>query len=265
LFNIGFDQVTGAINQLVEKKTGRQWANSSSPLALLRYVTYSMDQFNQFNIQFNPHCGIPCGDFSKPGMGTTNPQAKVWIPRLSTLYRNSLDMSSFLLLLNFDPITHEQYGSSNEIYVQVNVSSTNPALSIQVTWFNKTATRLAESIWLSFQPASLSNASLWRMLIQDQSVDPLQVLSFGSRRLFTVSDGVSYIDDLSSPSTHLSILPVDSTLVAPGDIENLLTFDDGYPDLSGGMHFNLHNNLWGTAFPQWYEDDAKFRFDVSFE
>jgi hypothetical protein len=26
------------------------------------------------------------------------------------------------------------------------------------------------------------------------------------------------------------------------------------------MHFNLYNNVWGTNFPMWYEDDARFRF-----
>ena len=38
-------------------------------------------------------------------------------------------------------------------------------------------------------------------------------------------------------------------------------YNDDQPDaVGGGMHFNLHNNLWGTAFPQWYADDASFRF-----
>lgn len=43
----------------------------------------------------------------------------------------------------------------------------------------------------------------------------------------------------------------------------MLTFDNSLPDMSGGMHFNIYNNLWGTAFPQWYSDDAQFRFKVT--
>ena len=29
--------------------------------------------------------------------------------------------------------------------------------------------------------------------------------------------------------------------------------DDGYsqPNMTGGVHYNLWNNVWGTAFPQW--------------
>jgi hypothetical protein len=28
------------------------------------------------------------------------------------------------------------------------------------------------------------------------------------------------------------------------------------------MHFLLHDNVWGTNFPLWYEDDARFRFSI---
>lgn len=26
------------------------------------------------------------------------------------------------------------------------------------------------------------------------------------------------------------------------------------------MHINLRNNVWGTNFPMWYGEDARFRF-----
>ena len=31
----------------------------------------------------------------------------------------------------------------------------------------------------------------------------------------------------------------------------------------GAMHVNLYNNVWGTNFPMWYEEDARFRFVLS--
>ena len=30
--------------------------------------------------------------------------------------------------------------------------------------------------------------------------------------------------------------------------DHMLRYNDDQPDVKGGMHFNLHNNLWGTAF-----------------
>ena len=37
---------------------------------------------------------------------------------------------------------------------------------------------------------------------------------------------------------------------------------DKVDPLNGGVHANLYNNLWGTAFPQWYDDDGVARFQV---
>ena len=59
--------------------------------------------------------------------------------------------------------------------------------------------------------------------------------------------------------------PGTSALVSPGDIDHLLRYDDhdSQPDaVRGGMHANLMNNLWGTAFPQWYDDDGSARFEL---
>ena len=50
--------------------------------------------------------------------------------------------------------------------------------------------------------------------------------------------------------------------MSPGDTDHLLRYNDDQPPPSGGVHFSLHNNLWGTAFPQWYAGDGVARFQV---
>ena len=69
----------------------------------------------------------------------------------------------------------------------------------------------------------------------------------------------------SFPATFLKIESLDAFLVSPAEnITYLLNFDgDEEPNVEG-MHFNLYNNLWGTAFPQWYDDDGMFRFTLNF-
>jgi hypothetical protein len=54
---------------------------------------------------------------------------------------------------------------------------------------------------------------------------------------------------------------LDAPLVAPGQ-RALVDFNNNQPDMSEGVHVNLYNNLWGTAFPQWYGEDMKFRFAI---
>lgn len=44
----------------------------------------------------------------------------------------------------------------------------------------------------------------------------------------------------------------------------LLEFDRTLPDQSAGAWWNLYNNVWGTNFPMWYGQDARFRFILDF-
>jgi hypothetical protein len=88
-------------------------------------------------------------------------------------------------------------------------------------------------------------------------ISPYEVIRDGNRHLHAVGAGVR----AEGPRHIFQISPLDSTLVAPGQ-PSLLNFNNRQPDLSQGMHFNLHNNLWGTNFPMWYGDDARFRFTL---
>ena len=47
--------------------------------------------------------------------------------------------------------------------------------------------------------------------------------------------------------------PLDTALMAMGDTQHMIRYSTqgAQPDMSGGVHANIHNNLWGTAFPQW--------------
>ena len=52
-------------------------------------------------------------------------------------------------------------------------------------------------------------------------------------------------------------------LVSPGG-PALLEFDRTLPEQSAGAWWNLYNNVWGTNFPMWYGQDARFRFILDF-
>jgi hypothetical protein len=82
-------------------------------------------------------------------------------------------------------------------------------------------------------------------------VSPLDVVSRGARTLHAV-ERVQH-----EPSGLWLDLP-DSPLVAPGR-PALLTFENELPDLSGGWHVCLYDNVWGTNFPMWCPGDARFR------
>ena len=108
-------------------------------------------------------------------------------------------------------------------------------VAISLSWTNKTATRLAESSWLSLAPAvpvptTREDASNWRMDVMGHPVDPLTTAYNGSRHFHAVHRGVCYEDG----NTRLAIETIDAPLVAPGDTAHLLDFDNKLPDLKGG-------------------------------
>ena len=111
-------------------------------------------------------------------------------------------------------------------------------------------------IWCSFVPI-VAEPERWLLDKLGQDVSPLDVVSRGTaaarcrpRCAIRRTDGAAR---RSSPPTPP---------YRPGTAA-LLEFTDELPDLSGGLHVLLHDNVWGTNFPMWNEGDARFRFHLA--
>ena len=83
-----------------------------------------------------------------------------------------------------------------------------------VSWHNKTATRLPESMWLKFTPLAKSPAAYWELDVLGYPVNPLDVAERGTRFKHAVWDGATLQD--GGDTFHLRTL--DTALIAPGDI-----------------------------------------------
>ncbi len=129
-------------------------------------------------------------------------------------------------------------------------------LLIDLQWFNKQASRMPEAFWMSFQPEFAERAD-WFIEKMGQEISPLSVVENGNRHLHASGRYVA----CRAPAVELRISALDSPLVAPG-ARSLLNFNNEQPDLNEGVHFCLFNNLWGTNFPMWFEEDCRFRFEV---
>ncbi len=122
-------------------------------------------------------------------------------------------------------------------------------LSCWLQWHGKPAARWAESTWWSFVP-TVDDPQAWTMVKLGEEVSPLDVVGRGARTLHAA-------EQVRHPSGLRIDLP-DAPLVAPGS-PALLRFDDRLPDLSGGWHVCLYDNVWGTNFPMWCPGDARVR------
>jgi hypothetical protein len=75
--------------------------------------------------------------------------------------------------------------------------------------------------------------------------------------MHAVEQGIRYHDAEHS----LTLKTWDAPRVAPEE-RSLLNFDNALPAVKDGMHFCLCNNVWGTNFVMWFDDDMKFRFTL---
>ena len=126
-------------------------------------------------------------------------------------------------------------------------------MQITLQWFNKPAYRLPEASWFSFIPPVKDGE--WIIDKMGEPVNFRDVIKDGNRKMHASIYGVSY----ENIKNNCSIQSLDAPLVAPGK-RTLLNFDNRLPDAKDGVHFCLHNNVWGTNFVMWFEEDMKYRF-----
>ena len=286
---------TGALASLVDVASGHDWAAGSADLLRYTYRTYAEADFNAFNAGYTPACGVPCPNFAKQGMDSAAPASREWEPALLGAYEAVGGVGggggaacSLLLALALPGEAVTKYGGAGALFVQLDVDSGGsgaPGVNLTLSLFNKTATRLAEASWLSFTPnlgaGAGEEAAAWWLSVLDEPVDPLDVVPYGTRHLHAVGEGFGWGEGAprggaaaaqarareggraGASVTSFVVQTLDAALVAPGDRAHLLDYaGDALPDLSGGMHVNLHNNAWGTSFRQWWGGSMAFRFRV---
>ena len=263
-FDIGFDADTGAIVYLHDKKQKREWASAQNLIGLFRYQTFSQADYDRFwqhyiiNKRKTRVWSWP--DYTKPGMEAAGSISQFWQLKLSALYtRRDKSGQTFLLELTPPEETYIRYGCPKNVSIEIHLPDDEPTIHFNIQWFEKPASRLPEALWFSFVP-KISRTGSWEMDKLGERVSPLDVIHNGNRKLHAVNSGVYYADGRS----QLSIETLDAPLVAPGE-PSLLDFNNRQPNLQKGMHFNLFNNVWGTNFPMWYADDARFRFTLRFD
>lgn len=262
-FRIVFDSASGAIVHLEDKAGGRRWADPAHPLALLDYQVFGQADYDrfigQYIINLEQTKAWSLQDFGKPGLGSVLAEGRSWVPALAALYqRRDGDGQRFVAELRLPDECSEQFGAPRQIALEVFLPDAAPRIELALQWFDKPACRIAEAIWLSFAPA-IADEYGWRLDKLGEAVEPHDVIADGNRKLHAVGHGAVYRD----AAGRFELATLDAPLVAPGE-RSLLDFNNRQPPAERGMHVNLLNNIWGTNFQMWYDDDARFRFTLAF-
>ena len=171
------------------------------------------------------------GDFAKPGVESANPESRKWVPKLLSAFKGTTggtegrgDTAACRFVFQFamaNATAHTLYGAPEVIDVEVVVGGDKTkddtshtsmddafepisSVSLSLTWVNKTATRLPESMWMSFVPvvnkqgeeAKETTGASWEMDVMGYPVNPLDVVERGTRWKHVVQDrGGVTLDD----------------------------------------------------------------------
>lgn len=227
------------------EKNGRVLADSKHRLLSLVYEQFGPGDYRRFYTQYNRNDEVWAReDFTKPGMEGGSDSHRRFEPEKAWVYYQ--DREDFLLVrYAFSGDAHKKCGCP--LLFDLKITTDEHAVYFDLAWYGKPANRVAEAIWVGFRPIATEK----RISKMGQLIDPQYVVEDGQCRLHGTDRGVFY--------RELSLETLDAPLVAPQE-PSLLNFVNTKPLDADPVYFNLYNNVWGTNFPMWYDEDARFRF-----
>lgn len=258
-WELDVDPRTGAVSRLCHVASGRLVASEHHPILATAHRSYSEADYARFvahALEVAPEDEWwATEDNTKPGIDAAGAVAAWWVPERVEM----LGVEGALVIRLHLPAESRRLSGAPRL-IEVELTDASPVgdeggvLRAEVRWDAKPANRLPEATWVSFRPV-VDDPAWWMFDKLGEDVSPLDVVCRGARHLHAVGDGGAHNGDLRLRS-------LDAPLVAPGR-PALLPVDDELPDLAGGLHVCLHDNLWGTNFPMWSEGPARFRFELS--
>ena len=179
---VGFD-TTGAIVHLVNNAAeanmgsgtawggagaSASWANATRPIGQFLYQSFDDDDYQAFLGPAPAGFGVPgctpsstnyalCGNFNRPNMTAANPQHIEATAVATSIWQlnASSGTCSFAVEATMDPRLHVLAGAPSKVWALFDVrpGASSMAVDMELRMFNKTATRLPESIMVVFRPA----------------------------------------------------------------------------------------------------------------
>ncbi|MCD9023540.1 DUF5054 domain-containing protein [Cohnella silvisoli] len=260
-FQVAF-QNDGSIGWLSDS-TGKVWADQSSPIGAYSYQTFGLNDYMNFIRAYCTHWQewghFACVDICKIGIdyAVPTPENKTFKPLLESILLEKLEeIDRIHVNLRMDDKASVVQGAPRRLQIKYSFYHHKSEIDIELKWFNKDAHRLPEASWFSISP-KVNNANLWKMDKLGSLISPLEIVKDGNRSFHAINTGLYY----DGADGRVALKTLDAPVVSMGKA-NILNFDNTFADMSGGLHFNLHNNLWATNFRSWYEEDSLFRFSL---
>ena len=234
----------GEITELT--KYGITLADESHKLGTVMYQAFCKEDYDRYQEQYiTNRYDWAIEDLGKIGCENAIKETLIEKPVVESINYTG---NEIICELKFTGLAVELYGAPRTVIMRWIFD--DDKISLDLCWYEKAATRVAEALWCGFNPMGQLKAA--RKL--SEWIDPSDVAVKGNRRLHATDYGVKF-------DNGVEIETLDTALVNIGE-PDLLSFHTDLPNVNEGAFFNLYNNIWGTNFRMWYDEDARFRFAV---
>lgn len=245
----------GGIKKLVLNSVDCIYVNDKSPV---EYVSYGKEDYDYWlahytrNLKGTRHWAL--GDFARPLIQYADGKFKTgnFIYKMTDGGINQTEQELVISVkFNIEDYCYTDLGSPKNLLIEYRLSKEK--LFVKVFWTDKPSSRLTESINFRLFPQG-DHIEFSKI---NTMVNPYLIAENGNRKLSCVEKTKLKIGD-----KELEIVNKHSPLVGLGEV-NILRFDNQYGNLfKDGLSYILHNNVWGTNFPLWYNDNAYFEFII---
>ncbi len=246
-YKVSFDLERGGVASLVEKSTGRELADRSSPYALGQFLheRFSQNEVNGWLATYPRMAGGWAGeDFGKPGMPgpDKSPYLAITPGHWSISVRHGPLGDTAMLTA----------GDTKGLARSYSISFTFPRHSALVDeeWRidGKIPDKTPEGGWLCF-PLAIDKPHF----VVGRPGGPINpaadIVRGTNRHILAVSTGVTLS---GSSNIGTSICPIDSPLVSL-DQPGLWKFSMDFEPRKPIVFVNVYNNMWNTNYPLWVD------------
>ena len=225
---------------------------------LLEYRSYTSRDYDFWfthyarNMKDNAVWGYP--DFGKPLLQYYDkkyPNGRFYYRLTDARVSDEVSKITVYANLGCDKALCEKLGAPGQ--VQVIYTLDVSGLTINLSWFKKDANRSPEAIFLHLYPDS----DELTLIKTGSEIDYKSTVSMGGRNLHAVEKSV-----IKNDGVNFEIYNNHSPLISIGQ-GKILEYDNKIESPENdGISYVLCNNVWGTNFPLWCEDNARFEYRI---
>lgn len=226
--------------------------------ALLEYRVYTSHDYDFWfknyarNFDENAVWGYP--DFGRPLLKCVDgkyPAGSFYYKMDSAYVKDEDTQIKVIVNLKCDCAACEKAGAPRK--VQIIYTLNNDGLKFDVLWCGKDANRLTEAIFLHLYP----NAENCDIIKLGSRIDYKSTVSMGGRNLHAVEKCI-----MKNDFGSFDFINYHAPLISIGK-GKILEYDNKIESMKkDGISYVLYDNVWGTNFPLWYEDNALFSFEI---